>query len=104
MGWATQVQEVAGADTQCLIRLAGMLAKPGPAPRIISLKNVPHARELFVLQGFRKNYIIDRTADGRMLAVPLAIRMVSNSASPPPLIALASVNLSPSQPTLAMAA
>lgn len=51
----------------------------------------PH--ELFRAQGFPRDYIIDRTADGRPLTVSASVRMVGNSVSPPPLRALAEANL-----------
>ena len=51
----------------------------------------PH--ELYRAQGFPADYIIDRTADGRPLSVSRAVRMVGNSVSPPPLLAIARANL-----------
>ncbi len=53
----------------------------------------PH--ELYRAQGFPADYIIDRTADGRPLSVSASVRMVGNSVSPPPLLALARANLDP---------
>lgn len=61
----------------------------------------PH--ELFRAQGFPPGYIIDRTADGRRLTASAAVRMVGNSVSPPPLFAVAEVNLDP-LPAMAVAA
>lgn len=52
-------------------------------------------RELYTAQGFPPDYIIDRTADGRRLTVSASVRMVGNSVSPPPLLALARANLDP---------
>lgn len=52
-------------------------------------------RELFNAQGFPRNYVIDRTADGRRISRARAVRMVGNSVSPPPLAALARANLDP---------
>ena len=49
--------------------------------------------ELFRAQGFPPGYIIDRTADGRVITNTHAVRMVGNSVSPPPLRALAEANL-----------
>lgn len=51
--------------------------------------------ELFRAQGFPRDYIIDRTADGRPITTSAAVRMVGNSVSPPPLVALARANLNP---------
>lgn len=51
--------------------------------------------ELFRAQGFPRDYIIDRTADGRPISNTNAVRMVGNSVSPPPLRALAEANLDP---------
>lgn len=50
-------------------------------------------RELFNAQGFRRDYVIDRTADGRKLTRTQAIRMVGNSVSPPPMQALIEASL-----------
>jgi DNA (cytosine-5)-methyltransferase 1 len=49
--------------------------------------------ELYRAQGFPPGYVIDRTADGRVITVKDAVRMVGNSVSPPPLRALAEANL-----------
>lgn len=51
--------------------------------------------ELFRAQGFPADYIIDRTADGRPLSISRSVRMVGNSVSPPPLLAIARANLDP---------
>lgn len=51
----------------------------------------PH--ELYAAQGFPREYIFDRTADGRRLTGTQAVRMVGNSVSPPPLAAIARANL-----------
>lgn len=51
----------------------------------------PH--ELFRAQGFPRDYIIDRTANGTPLSISAAVRMVGNSVSPPPIAALARANL-----------
>ena len=51
----------------------------------------PH--ELFAAQGFPRDYIIDRTADGRAVSVSRSVAMVGNSVSPPPLRAIAEANL-----------
>ncbi len=51
--------------------------------------------ELFRAQGFPRDYIIDRTADGRPISNTNAVRMVGNSVSPPPLRAIAEANLDP---------
>lgn len=51
--------------------------------------------ELFRAQGFPADYIIDRTADGTPLSISRSVRMVGNSVSPPPLMAIARVNLDP---------
>lgn len=51
----------------------------------------PH--ELYAAQGFPRDYIFDRTADGRRLTGTQAVRMVGNSVSPPPLAAIARANL-----------
>ena len=51
----------------------------------------PH--ELFRAQGFPRDYIIDRTANGTPLTTSAAVRMVGNSVSPPPIAALARANL-----------
>ncbi len=51
--------------------------------------------ELFRAQGFPRDYVIDRTADGRPITTSAAVRMVGNSVSPPPLRALALANLDP---------
>lgn len=51
----------------------------------------PH--ELFAAQGFPRDYIIDRTSDGRAVSVSRSVAMVGNSVSPPPLRAIAEANL-----------
>jgi DNA (cytosine-5)-methyltransferase 1 len=51
--------------------------------------------ELYRAQGFPADYIIDRTADGRLINGTRAVRMVGNSVSPPPLAAIARANLDP---------
>lgn len=51
----------------------------------------PH--ELFKAQGFPLDYIIDRLADGTRLSATKQVRMVGNSVSPPPYLALLKVNL-----------
>jgi len=61
-------------------------------------------RELFNAQGFPRDYIIDRTADGRRITRGAAIRMVGNSVSPLPLAAIARANLAPVDETLRAAA
>ncbi len=53
--------------------------------------------ELFRAQGFPPDYIIDRTADGTPLSISASVRMVGNSVSPPPLAAIARVNLDTAQ-------
>lgn len=50
-------------------------------------------QELFLAQGFPKGYIIDRTADGRVLSISRSVAMVGNSVSPPPMEAVAIANL-----------
>lgn len=72
--------------------------------RVDILYRMLDASELFAAQGFPKSYIIDRTADGREIAVHRAIRMVGNSVSPPPLVALIRANLAPAPYTQALAA
>lgn len=62
----------------------------------------PH--ELYRAQGFPPGYIIDRTADGRPISTSAAVRMVGNSVSPPPLVALARANLDPARVPDRMAA
>jgi len=49
--------------------------------------------ELYRAQGFPPDYIIQRTADGRPLTISAQVRMVGNSVSPPPLLAVARANL-----------
>jgi len=49
-------------------------------------------RELFNAQGFRRDYIIDRTANGKRISRAAAVRMCGNSVSPPPLVAIAREN------------
>ena len=61
--------------------------------RIDALYRMLFERELFNAQGFPRDYIIDRTADGRKITRTNAIRMVGNSVSPPPLAAIARANL-----------
>ncbi|ASK91837.1 MULTISPECIES: DNA cytosine methyltransferase [Xanthomonas] len=51
----------------------------------------PH--ELFRAQGFPATYRITHTADGRAISTSAAVRMCGNSVSPPPLVAIATVNL-----------
>lgn len=60
--------------------------------------------ELFRAQGFRRNYIINRTASGKPLSISASVKMCGNSVSPPPLFALASVNLEPAEEPMAVAA
>lgn len=56
----------------------------------------PH--ELFKAQGFPADYVIDHLADGTKLSETRQVRMVGNSVSPPPLIALLEANLDPAEP------
>jgi DNA (cytosine-5)-methyltransferase 1 len=49
--------------------------------------------ELYLAQGFPTDYVIDRTADFRPINGTRAVRMVGNSVSPPPLVAIARANL-----------
>lgn len=60
--------------------------------------------ELFRAQGFPPSYIIDRTADGRIVPVWRSVAMCGNSVSPPPLEAIAVENLDPAQSQVARAA
>lgn len=60
--------------------------------------------ELFRAQGFPRDYVIDRTADGRTITNTHAVRMVGNSVSPPPLCALAQANLDAATEELRLAA
>lgn len=53
----------------------------------------PH--ELFRAQGFPVTYIIDRTADGKVLKTTAQVRMCGNSVSPPPFYVLIAANLDP---------
>jgi len=62
------------------------------------------APELFAAQGFPRDYIIDRTADGTRLKVHQSIGMCGNSVSPPPMCALARANLDDVPEELAVAA
>lgn len=62
----------------------------------------PH--ELFAAQGFPRDYIIDRTADGRAVSVSRSVAMVGNSVSPPPLRAIAEANLDRATQAEALAA
>ena len=45
-------------------------------------------RELFNAQGFPRDYVIDRTADGRKLTKSQQVGMCGNSVSPPALLAI----------------
>jgi DNA (cytosine-5)-methyltransferase 1 len=54
-------------------------------------------KELFKAQGFPAEYIIDRTADGRILSISRSVALVGNSVSPPPMVAVVRANL-PSVP------
>ncbi|MCW5936771.1 MAG: DNA cytosine methyltransferase [Fimbriimonadaceae bacterium] len=49
-------------------------------------------RELYLAQGFRPGYIIDRGADGKPLTKTAQVRMVGNSVSPPVAEALVRAN------------
>jgi DNA (cytosine-5)-methyltransferase 1 len=49
-------------------------------------------RELYRLQGFPDNYIIDRGHDGRIFTKSAQVHMVGNSVSPPPAVALIAAN------------
>lgn len=60
--------------------------------------------ELFRAQGFPASYIIDRTADGRVLSTSRSVAMVGNSVSPPPLRAIAIANLDPAHEAERLAA
>jgi DNA (cytosine-5)-methyltransferase 1 len=51
-----------------------------------------HPKELYLAQGFRKGYIIDRGASGKALTKTEQVRMVGNSVSPPLAEALAKAN------------
>lgn len=50
-------------------------------------------RELYRLQGFPDNYIIDRGHDGRIFTKTAQVHMVGNSVSPPPAVALIAANV-----------
>lgn len=52
-------------------------------------------RELFTAQGFPRDYVIDRTADGRRITRERSVRMAGNSVAPPPYRAVLEVNLDP---------
>lgn len=52
-------------------------------------------RELFNAQGFPRDYVIDRTADGHPITRARSVRMAGNSVSPPPYRALLEANLDP---------
>ena len=45
-------------------------------------------RELYTAQGFGRHYIIDRGASGKRFSKSTQVRMVGNSVSPPPAVAL----------------
>lgn len=49
-------------------------------------------RELYRLQGFPDDYIIDRGHDGRAFTKSQQVHMVGNSVSPPPAVALIAAN------------
>lgn len=49
-------------------------------------------RELYRLQGFPDNYIIERGHDGRVFSKSAQVHMVGNSVSPPPAAALIAAN------------
>ena len=49
-------------------------------------------KELYACQGFPKNYVIDRGADGTPLTKTEQVRMVGNSVSPPPAAAIIGAN------------
>lgn len=66
--------------------------------RIDILYRMLDAPELFAAQGFPRDYIIDRTADGRKLKVHESVRLVGNSVSPPPLRAIVQANLDRVEP------
>jgi DNA (cytosine-5)-methyltransferase 1 len=51
-------------------------------------------RELFRAQGFKDNYIIDRTADGNTITKTDQVRMCGNSVCPPIAEALVKSNYS----------
>jgi len=72
--------------------------------RIDILYRMLDAPELFAAQGFPRDYIIDRTADGRRLKVHQSVGMCGNSVSPPPFTALARANLDPVDAPMAVAA
>ena len=57
--------------------------------------------ELYRAQGFRADYVIDRTADGRRLTISESVRLVGNSVSPPPMVALIRANLPVAETTQA---
>ncbi|MCL4502032.1 MAG: DNA cytosine methyltransferase [Deltaproteobacteria bacterium] len=56
-------------------------------------------RELFLAQGFGKDYAIDIKVDGKAISKADQVRMCGNSVSPPNAAALISANLLPSQGT-----
>jgi len=65
----------------------------GPINVELDQSNMLQPRELFLAQGFRPSYIIDRGADGKPLTKTEQVRMVGNSVSPPPARALLLANL-----------
>lgn len=57
----------------------------------LGLRMLPPA-DLFRAQGFPPEYVIDRTADGRVLSKSASVRLVGNSVSPPPMAAIVRAN------------
>lgn len=50
-------------------------------------------RELYSAQGFPDNYVIDRGHDGHLFTKSTQVRLVGNSVSPPPAVALIRANM-----------
>ena len=51
-------------------------------------------RELYNAQDFPENYVIDRTAAGKVLTKTAQVRMVGNSVSPKPMRLIVAANYS----------
>ncbi|MFC4526363.1 DNA cytosine methyltransferase [Dyella halodurans] len=93
-----------GQHAQLNVPLTTVTTKDRLALVTVTIKGTPYVivdiglrmlrrEELYRAQGFPADYIIDRTADGRKLSISASVRMVGNSVSPPPLVAIARANL-----------
>lgn len=91
--WGDLDQPLATVTTKDRLALVTVMVRGTPHVIVDIGLRMLQRHELFRAQGFPDSYVIDRTADGRVLPVWRSVAMVGNSVSPPPLRAIAEANL-----------